>query len=62
VGYLLEVIDVGSDLDHDTMLKSEVMALEPGHPAEEIGLVDGQGSRVSNDGSSGDDSSGERRD
>jgi flavin reductase (DIM6/NTAB) family NADH-FMN oxidoreductase RutF len=36
VGYLLEVIDVGPDLDHETMLKSAAMDLEPGHPAEEI--------------------------
>ena len=37
VGYLLEVIDVGLDTDHETMLKSAVMDLEPGHPADEIG-------------------------
>ena len=42
VGYLLEVIDVASDLDHDTMLKSEVMGLEPGHPAEEVASSSGR--------------------
>jgi flavin reductase (DIM6/NTAB) family NADH-FMN oxidoreductase RutF len=46
VGYLLEVVDVGSDLAHDAMLKSEVLALKPGHPAEEIRLADGRGSSV----------------
>jgi flavin reductase (DIM6/NTAB) family NADH-FMN oxidoreductase RutF len=49
VGYLLEVIDVRSELEHDTMLKSEVMGLEPGHPAEEIRLVGGRRSKVSHD-------------
>jgi flavin reductase (DIM6/NTAB) family NADH-FMN oxidoreductase RutF len=52
VGYLLEIVDVGSDLDHDTMLKSEVMGFEPGHPAEEIGLIDERPSRVASDDSS----------
>lgn len=36
VGYLLEVADVHSDLNQETMHKSDAMGLEPGHPAEEI--------------------------
>jgi flavin reductase (DIM6/NTAB) family NADH-FMN oxidoreductase RutF len=42
VGYLLEVIDVASDLGHDTMLKSQVATLEPGHPADEAVVADGR--------------------
>jgi flavin reductase (DIM6/NTAB) family NADH-FMN oxidoreductase RutF len=49
VGYLLEAVDVASDLDHDTMLKSEITGLEPGHPAEEIGFVDASRSGVLDD-------------
>jgi flavin reductase (DIM6/NTAB) family NADH-FMN oxidoreductase RutF len=36
VGYLLEVIEVGFHPDRITLLKSEVMTLTAGHPADEV--------------------------
>jgi flavin reductase (DIM6/NTAB) family NADH-FMN oxidoreductase RutF len=41
VGYLLEVVDVRSDLHHKTMRKSDVTAMHAGHPADEAAVVDG---------------------
>jgi len=40
LGYLLEVVDVRSDLSQETMHKSDAVRLEPGHPAEEIQSAD----------------------